>query len=150
MRPTTQLQRTFLPVFSCACVLFVSALLFVPGCQKVDAPAIQNDVLDPATTAAFKWWYDSFLGSAAYSRRNRTSFLAAPAGYSDEKYPRWTRVRSYQKGELAIVEVPLVYETNSVFLPGMQSLHKTPEGDRVAKSVVHKLVILKNWAGPLL
>lgn len=118
------------------------------SCRKTDSPS--PSVSKPFTTKAAKeWWYGSFRKSAAYSQIDRNSPLAPPAGSSDKKYPSWKRAISYSIGKLQIVEMPLVYETNSILLPGMQKLYNTPEGFRIAKSVIHRLMLIKKADGTI-
>jgi len=118
----------------------------VLACQK-DASNekeknISNDVND-----AKEWWYGVFRKSPDYSDFNWDSPLAPTVGNSTKKYPDWKYAIAYRKYNNDIVELPLFYITNNVLLPGMKDLYSTPEGDRIARSVIHKLVITKKNTG---
>ncbi|MBN8673130.1 MAG: hypothetical protein J0L56_03285 [Chitinophagales bacterium] len=121
----------------------VTLLLFtiITACRKSDSITSTAEKFD--VVAAKEWWYGTFRKSESYSQLDKRSPYALPEGSSNKKYPRWKKAISYTKRGLQIVEMPLVFETNSILLPGMQDLNKTPEGARVAKSSMHKLIIIK-------
>jgi hypothetical protein len=138
--------RLQLPIYGSASVFSILLLAFIiNACKKADAPLATTNEFN--ADAAKEWWYGSFKKSADYFKIDRNSPLAPPLGSSIKKYPAWKSAISYSIGRLQIVELPLVYETNSILLPGMQKLYNTPEGARIAKSATHKLMLIKKADG---
>ncbi len=127
--------------------LILLSAFIINGCKKSDAPLATTE--ESNVGAAKEWWYGTFRKSAAYSEIDRTSPFAPPEGNSTKKYPDWERAISYSVGRLEIVELPLVYVTNSVLLPGMQKLNNTPEGARIAGSAIHRLMLIKKADGTM-
>ncbi len=134
----------FLSALAAAVLLTV---LIIQACRKTDNQTTTLTEKKFGISEAKEWWYGSFRKSVEYSKIDRTSPLAPPAGSSAKKYPGWKRAISYSIGRLQIVELPLVYETNSILLPGMQNLQNTAEGARIAKSAIHKLMLIKKADG---
>jgi len=127
-----------------AAIAIVAISLFF-ACRKSDLQKKPAENFDVA--AAKEWWYGTFRKTAEYKKTDWTSPLAPPETFSTKKYPSWKRAISYKRGTIQIIELPLVYETNSILLPGMQGLNGTKEGERIARSAIHKLVIIKQQNG---
>ncbi len=132
----------FIPALAAVTLLFFT---MITACRKNDTTASIAEKFD--VVAAKEWWYGTFRKSESYTQLDRKSPYALPEGSSTKKYPRWKRAINYTKKGLQIVEMPLVFETNSILLPGMQDLNNTAEGARVAKSGTHKLIIIKGRSG---
>ena len=127
-----------------AAIAIVAISLFF-ACRKSDLQKKPAENFDVA--AAKEWWYGTFRKTAEYKKTDWTSPLAPPETFSTKKYPSWKRAISYKRGTIQIIELPLVYEANSILLPGMQGLNGTKEGERIARSAIHKLVIIKQQNG---
>lgn len=132
-------------LLSAGLLLFLVALLFfVPfSCRRGVEQQMVAKSNEFNMEAAKEWWYGSFRKSPEYQKRDFSSPLSTPQGMSTKKYPRWNAAIAYSIGSLQVVELPLVYETNSILLPGMSQLNQTPEGERVARAAVHKLMLVR-------
>lgn len=117
----------------------LSLFVFVLACQKEISP----DSLEFNVGAAKEWWYGSFRKTTDYINIDWDSPIAPPIGSSTKKYPNWKKAIAYKKSGFNIVELPLFYNTNNILLPGMQDLNNTTEGVRIAKTVIHKLLLIK-------
>jgi hypothetical protein len=70
--------------------------------------------------------------------------IAPPNGSSTIKLPRWKSAISFKKAGNQIIELTLVFETSNKILPDMQNVFKTATGIRLAKSAIHKLILIQN------
>lgn len=129
-----------LSVFFGTTLLFALVILF-NACQKTEFGA-KNKKFDVAE--AKEWWYGKFRKSDKYSKQpDVTSPLYPGFGFSVKKFPRWKKAIFYKKGDMDFIELPLVYETNSILLPGMAHIENTLEGDRIARAALRRLLIIK-------
>ncbi len=96
------------------------------------------------TEVAKEWWYGVFKKSDEYKQINWKSPIAPPNGSSTIKLPRWKSAISFKKAGNQIIELTLVFETSNKILPDMQNVFKTATGIRLAKSAIHKLILIQN------
>lgn len=127
--------------------LFAIAALILIACNKNDSLTKTNGQFD--VFSGKEWWYGNFRKTADYKMTDWASIFAPSPGSSTKKYPDWKKATSYKKFDFEIVEIPLFYQTNEILLLGMQYLNKTKEGERVARSSTHKLLLIKNANGKI-
>jgi hypothetical protein len=133
----------------------ISALIFCwfifQSCHKTDqglSPDRSNEAVSFKKEAQ-KWWENTFVKSEKYDKTDWTSPLAPPTGSSTKRFPIWRRVATYKLGEYQVAEMPLFYETNTILLPGMQKLENTPEGMRIARAALHRMMVFKKPDGSM-
>lgn len=126
----------------CGGIIVIIASIIIVACQKSDSYSNKNENIP--ISEAKEFWYGNFRKSADYTSINWSSPLAPPSGSSTKKFPDWKSAIFYQKADIKVVEVPLYYQTNKIILPpSMKELYQTTEGDRIARSAMHKLLIHK-------
>lgn len=126
-------------------IVFAVYLFINITCQRELEPLNQSD--EAVIKDAKEWWYGTFVKSSTYTAINKSSPFAAPEGYSEKKYPRWKRAVTYEKNGMTVVELPLAYEATRVLLPYMNDIATTEEYNRIAKAVVHKILIFNMPGG---
>lgn len=132
-------QRTILATLL---ILSFTTLLIFQACRR-SMDVTRAEKITFTVSDAKEWWYGKFVKSANYTSIDKTSPFAAPEGVSEKKYPRWKRAIAYTKGDIQVVEMPVVYEATRVSLAGLNDIAGTPEAARIAKATLHKLLIFK-------
>lgn len=133
-------QKKFaLTILKFAMAVFVIALVVV-ACKKAATDVVvNNSQFDVA--AAKEWYYGTFKKTQQFlSINQQSSFAPVVTGkIALAKYPSWNKSSSYSKGGINYVEMPLVYNTKTILLPGMEKLSKT-EQQRIANASLNKVL----------
>ena len=126
-------------------ILLLCSLFVTFSCQR--EISFKPKAESFTTEVAKEWWYGVFKKSDEYKQINWKSPIAPPQGSSTIKLPRWKSAISYKKAGNQIIELPLVFKTSNIILPDMQNLYKTASGIRLAKSAIHKLILIQKQNG---
>ncbi|MCU0321100.1 MAG: hypothetical protein MUE72_01715 [Chitinophagaceae bacterium] len=126
------------------------------ACKRTAEVQVNDETFSVAQ--AKEWYYREFKKSPYFNKLNEKSPFttnalnnalaktATNSGYDLTKYPKWSLGQAYTKNGFQIVEMPILYSTTTVLLPGTENESETTK-KQLANTALKKVLFIKQPNG---
>lgn len=133
----------------------ITMIVIVQACRKFDFTTKESKTPEFTIAEAKEWYYGVFKKSEGFKKIDNSSpFVWGKLGRrlveTDteliRKFPYWNLAKSYVRGTVNVVEMPVFYETKYIPAVGLQHLSENQQ-QKITEAAFNKVLLIKSRTG---